>query len=258
MLLANVCAANFLLSKKIPALYRNHMGPDEEKLAKLREFLGELSLELKGGNKPKPKDYAALLRKVMDRPDAMMIQTVLLRSLSQAIYHADNEGHFGLSFSAYTHFTSPIRRYPDLLVHRALKHLIYKQKVKTFEYSYEQITQLAAHCSMTERRADDATRNAMDWLKCEYMSDKIGQVFHGVITAVTNFGVFVALDEVYVEGLVHITSFKNDFYEFDAASHRLIGQRTHKTYQLGDRLTVQVARVDLDNRKIDFELAKKS
>ena len=254
MLLANVCAANYLLRKKIPAVYRNHLGPDHEKLIKLREFLGELSLELKGKDKPKPKDYATLLRKVINRPDAMLIQTILLRSLSQAVYHADNEGHFGLSFDSYTHFTSPIRRYPDLLVHRALKHLIHKRKIKSFAYDYEKMTQLAAHCSMTERRADDATRNVIDWLKCEYMSDKLGQVFHGVITAVTNFGVFVALDDVYVEGLVHITSLKNDFYEFDAASHRLIGQRTHNIYQLGDRLTVQVARVDLDNRKIDFEM----
>jgi len=254
MLLANVCTADFLLRKKIPILYRNHLGPDEEKLTKLRGFLGELGLILKGGDDPTPKQYATLLKKILDRPDAMMIQTVMLRSLSQAVYHADNEGHFGLAYSSYTHFTSPIRRYPDLLVHRAIKHLIHKKKVKDFQYDYEQIQKLGAHCSMTERRADDATRSATDWLKCEFMSDKLGQIFDGVITGVTNFGVFVALNDIFVEGLVHITSLKNDFYEFDADRHRLIGQRTKTIYRLGDPITVQVAKVDLDDRKIDFEL----
>lgn len=254
MLAANVCTAHYLLKKKIPAVYRNHTGPNETKLANLKEFLGELSLEIKGGNKPKPKDYAKVLSKIGDRPDAQMIQTVLLRSLSQAAYNADNEGHFGLAYDAYTHFTSPIRRYPDLLVHRALKHLINQGKVKKFIYDHDKMQQLGNHCSMTERRADDATRNAMDWLKCEYMVDKIGEEFHGVITGVTNFGVFVALDDIYIEGLVHITGLKNDVYAFDAAHHRLMGKRTRTVYRLGDPLFIRVVKVNLDDRKIDFDL----
>jgi len=254
MLAANVCTADYLLKRKIPAVYRNHLGPNEDKLANLREFLGELNLSIKGGDKPQPKDYSKVLSKIGDRPDSQMIQTVLLRSLSQAVYHADNEGHFGLAYDAYTHFTSPIRRYPDLLVHRALKHLIKKQNVKKFIYDHDKMNNLGAHCSMTERRADDATRNAIEWLKCEYMVSKIGEKFHAVITGVTNFGVFVALDGSYIEGLVHITALKNDVYEFDAVHHRLMGKRTRQVYRLGDPLYVRVMKVNLDDRKIDFEL----
>jgi ribonuclease R len=253
MLLANVCTAHFLLKNKIPTLFRNHLGPEEDKLANLREFLGELGLTMKGRKKPKPKHYAELLSKILKRPDVMMIQTVLLRSLSQAVYHVDNEGHFGLAYEAYTHFTSPIRRYPDLLVHRALKHLIHKQKVKKFIYTPEKMSQLGAHCSMTERRADEATRQAIDWLKCEYMSSKVGEIYEGVITGVTNFGIFISLKNIFVEGLVHITSLKNDFYEFDPKRHRLFGQRTHRIYQLGQAINVQVIKVNLENRRIDFQ-----
>lgn len=253
MLLANVCAAHYLLKHKIPTLYRNHLGPEEEKLANLREFLGELGLAMKGSKKPKPMDYAKLLTKILNRPDTIMIQTVLLRSLAQAVYHAENEGHFGLAYDAYTHFTSPIRRYPDLLVHRALKHLIHKRKIKSFDYTQEKMAQLGAHCSMTERRADDATRHAVEWLKCEYMANKLGEIYEGIITGVTHFGIFVSLKDIYVEGLVHITSLKKDFYSFDPKRHRLMGERSQKTYQLGDSVTVQVVRVDLDERNIDFE-----
>jgi ribonuclease R len=255
MLLANVAAARFLLKKKIPALYRNHEGPQEDKLSDLKEFLAELGLVLPGGDKPEAKDYAALLESVSERPDKHLIQTVLLRSLSQAMYGAENQGHFGLSFDAYTHFTSPIRRYPDLLVHRAIKHLISGGKPEEFEYSLSRLQGLGESCSCTERRADEATRDAVDWLKCEYMLDKVGEEFAGIITSVTSFGIFVELEEIYVDGLVHITALDNDYYHFDPVGHRLTGERSGKVYRLGDQIKIKVAAVNLDDRKIDFVLS---
>ena len=177
----------------------------------------------------------------------------MLRSLKQAQYIEANDGHFGLAYSAYTHFTSPIRRYPDLLIHRAVGFLLDEQPVERFIYSEDDMNRLGKHCSATERRADDATREVVAWLKCEYMQDKLGQVFRGRISAVTGFGIFVELDEVFVEGLVHVTSLKNDYYAFDAAKHRLGGERGGHVSRLGDKITVLVARVDLDERKIDFE-----
>jgi ribonuclease R len=163
-----------------------------------------------------------------------------------------------LAYSAYTHFTSPIRRYPDLLIHRAIGYLLDNEhhEAYKFGYTHEDMNRLGKHSSMTERRADDATREVVSWLKCEYMQDKLGQVFKGRISAVTSFGIFVELDEVYVEGLVHVTSLKNDYYTFDAVKHRLIGTRGGQVYRLGDKMTVMVVRVDLDERKIDFELAE--
>ncbi len=254
MLTANVCAAQFLLKHKIAGLYRIHGGPDADKLAGLRQFLSELGLNLGGGSEPGPQDYAIVIEKIAKRPDFSMIQTVLLRSLSQAVYHPENQGHFGLAYEAYTHFTSPIRRYPDLLVHRAIKHLITGGKAKDFYYSEEKIGQYCGHCSMSERRADDATRDVIDWLKCEYMQDKLGEEFEGIITGVTGFGVFVALKDIFVEGLVHVTSLTNDYYHFDAVRHQLIGERSGVRFQLGDPLKVRVISVNLDERKIDFEL----
>ncbi len=254
MLLANVAAASYLLGKKIPALYRNHEGPPEDKLSDLREFLAEMGLALSGGDEPQATDYAALLDAVAERPDRHLIQTVLLRSLSQAMYGADNHGHFGLSFSAYTHFTSPIRRYPDLIVHRAIKHLINGGRPEEFEYSHANLQGLGEHCSSTERRADEATREATDWLKCEYMLDKVGEEFDGIITSVTSFGVFVELDEIYVDGLLHITALNNDYYHFDPVGHRLTGERSGRVYRLGDQIRIKVAAVNLDDRKIDFVL----
>lgn len=256
MLLANVAAARYLLGKKIPSLYRNHEGPPEDKLTNLREFLAELGLFLPGGKEPEAKDYAELLESVKDRPDSHLIQTVLLRSLSQALYSAENLGHFGLSFSAYTHFTSPIRRYPDLIVHRALKHLINGGRPDEFEYSQPRLQGLGEHCSSTERRADEATRDAVDWLKCEYMMDKVGDDFKGIITSVNSFGIFVELDEIYVDGLVHITALDNDYYHFDPVGHRLSGERSGQVYRLGDQIKIKVAAVNLDDRKIDFVLAE--
>ncbi len=255
MLAANVAAARHLLRKKMPALYRNHEGPQSEKLLDLKEFLGEMGLSLTGGDKPTSLDYAALLDQVRDRPDSHLIQTVLLRSLSQAMYSAENQGHFGLSFPAYTHFTSPIRRYPDLVVHRALKQLLMDGSAEDFVYSPTELQSLGEHCSSTERRADEATRDVVSWLKCEYMMDKVGEEFVGIITTVTSFGIFVELDEIYVDGLVHITALDNDYYHFDPVGRRLTGERAGRVYRLGDQVKVRVAAVNLDDRKIDFLLA---
>jgi ribonuclease R len=256
MLAANVAAARFLLRKKQPALYRIHEGPAEEKLTDLREFLGELGLSLPGGKKPKATDYAMLLEQIKQRADRHLIQTVLLRSLSQAVYSSDNVGHFGLSYTAYTHFTSPIRRYPDLIVHRAIKHAIDQGNADDFDYTKGELQALGEHCSSTERKADEATRDAHDWLKCEYMQDKVGETFNGIITSVNSFGVFVELDEIYVDGLVHISALDNDYYHYDPVGHRLTGERTGKVLRLGDPLTIVVANVNLDDRKIDFVPAK--
>ena len=257
MILANVAAARFLTKAKMPFLYRIHKGPNQEKLQELRVFLGELGLSLEGGDKPSPKDYARLVNSIGERPDAHLVQTVLLRSLSQAVYSPDNIGHFGLAHKRYTHFTSPIRRYPDLLVHRAIRHVLHEGKPANFDYIYRETVAMGEHCSMTERRAEDATRDAMLWLKCEYMQDKLGEVFEGVVSGVTSFGLFVELTGVYVDGLLHVTSLAKDYYHFDIIGHRLIGKRGGRVYRLGDVLKVVVARVDLDERKIDLELAER-
>jgi ribonuclease R len=272
MLCANVSAARFIENQGLEGLYRVHEGPKEQKLKNLRDFLGELGLELSGLGKPKSKDYQTLLASIKDRPDANVIQTVMLRSLSQAVYQPDNKGHFGLGYTGYTHFTSPIRRYPDLLTHRAIRSVIRStqesDKVQRVEgvdsipkkhiYPYDLSALLAfgEQSSMTERRADDATRDVMDFLKCEYIQDHIGDEFTGIITAVTGFGIFVELKDVYVEGLVHVTGLGNDFYQFDAAKHRLVGERSGNVYRLGDEVKVRVVRVDLDDKKIDLELAE--
>jgi len=253
MLAANVATARFLEKAEIPTLYRVHAAPEEDKITALRQFLGELGLQLGGGKKPGPKDFQRTMNSIGDRPEKHLIETVMLRSLKQAQYIEANQGHFGLAYSAYTHFTSPIRRYPDLLIHRAVGHLLDNKAVHEFSYSHDDMNRLGKHTSMTERRADDATREVVAWLKCEYMQDKLGQVFTGHISAVTSFGIFVELDEVYVEGLVHITSLKNDYYNFEPAQHRLVGTRSGNVYHLGDKMTVLVARVDLNERKIDFE-----
>ena len=253
MLAANVATARFLEQADIPTLYRVHTSPDEDKITALRQFLAEFGLQLSGGKKPGPKDFQRTMAAIVDRPEKHLIETVMLRSLKQAHYVEDNEGHFGLAYPAYTHFTSPIRRYPDLLIHRAIVHLLSNQPIEAFAYTQEDMSRLGKHTSTTERRADEATREVVSWLKCEYMQDKLGQVFTGHISAVTNFGIFVELDEVYVEGLVHVTSLKNDYYNFDAVKHRLVGARGGHVYSLGDEMRVLVARVDLDERKIDFE-----
>lgn len=249
MLAANVCTSAFLKRSRHPMLYRIHEGPTPEKLATLRDFLGEFGLQLGGGDDPKAGDYAQLLNRIKGRPDAQMLQTVLLRSLQQAVYSPDNLGHFGLAYESYTHFTSPIRRYPDLLIHRAIKAVLAKQRYTPGDWA-----ELGGHCSMTERRADDATRDVVSWLKCFYMRDRIGEHFEGTITGVTGFGIFVALDEVYVEGLVHISELGRDYFHFDPARHQLMGERTRRRFRLSDRVAVKLVRVDLEQMKIDFVL----
>jgi ribonuclease R len=262
MLCANVACARFLKKHKLPALYRNHEGPPEDKLADLRVFLGEVGLSLGGGKQPKPLDYSKLLRSIQNRKDVNVIQTVLLRSLSQAVYSSDNLGHFGLAYPAYCHFTSPIRRYPDLLVHRQIRMVLQnqwdakKQAEAAKEEAVEALAALGDHSSTTERRADDATRDVVRWLKCEYMKKHIGKSFEGIISGVTRFGFFVELKDIYIDGLVHVTSLRNDYYYFDSVHHRLVGERSGVTYKLGDILGVRVAKVDVDERKIDFELEK--
>ena len=252
MLAANVAAARLLERKHMAALYRIHEGPPKEKLADLREFLGELALRLGGGEKPKASDYGELLQQVRGRPDRHLIQTVLLRSMAQAMYSSDNVGHFGLAYLAYTHFTSPIRRYPDLLVHRAIRHVLTGEKAEEFEYSQSRVKGIGEHCSGTERRADEATRDAEAWLKCEYMLDKVGEEFSGLISGVSSFGIFVQLDDIYVDGLVHVTALDNDYYHFDPVGHRLTGERAGMVYRLGDPIRVRLVAVNLDDRKIDF------
>ena len=251
MLAANVCAADFLLKHKKIALYRNHAGPSAEKLSDLRDILRLLGLMLAGGDEPQPADYNQLLQKIRDRDDFAMLQTTLLRSLSQAEYEAKNKGHFGLAYPAYAHFTSPIRRYPDLLVHRAIKSILYQQP---YPYTEDAMQALGEQCSQAERRADEATQDVMDWLKCEYMLDKIGEEFSGIITTVTGFGFFVALDNIHIEGLVHVTSLHNDYYVFEPARQQMRGKNSGISYRIGAKVQVRVAAVSLDERKIDLVL----
>jgi ribonuclease R len=252
MLAANVCTADFLREHEHPALYRVHEGPPPEKLEALRAFLGSSALSLGGGNKPQPADYARLLAKIDGRPDEALLQQVLLRSLSQAQYHPDNVGHFGLAFDAYTHFTSPIRRYPDLTVHRAIKACLGAKRYVPKDTGWEA---LGLHCSATERRADEATRDVERWLKCWYMKDRIGEEHDGTISGVAGFGIFVTLDGMNVDGLVHITELGRDYFHFDKLRHALVGERGGRVFQLAGRVRVRVARVDLETTKIDFVLA---
>ncbi len=250
MLAANVCAGAFVARHEHPVLYRVHDVPSVEKVRALRDFLAELGLQLPGGEIPRPKDYAQLLERIRKRPDFALLQTILLRSLKQAIYSPANAGHFGLAFDAYVHFTSPIRRYPDLLVHRVIKALLAKRN-----YSGVDWEALGRHCSETERRADDASRDVENWLKCFYMRDLVGRSFVGTITGVTAFGLFVTLDDYFVDGLVHISELGRDYFQYDGVRHVLLGERTGKRFRLADRMKVKLVRVDLDSRKIDLVAA---
>ena len=265
MLCANVASAQFLLERKQLALYRIHEGPNKEKIQDLRSFLGEMGLKLPGQvDNIVPANYAKFLQEIGNRPDAEMLQIMLLRSLGQAVYSPEHRGHFGLAYAAYTHFTSPIRRYPDLVVHRAIKAALQVKQASTHSADLPQVDyirdlnlqRLGEHCSMTERRADDATREVIDWLKCEFMLDQVGQVFAGRISNVTGFGIFVTLITVYVEGLVHISMLPNDYYRFDLVKQALIGENTKRVFRIGQPIQIKVARVNLDQREIDFVLSE--
>lgn len=257
MIAANVQGALLVDKHKMPALYRVHQVPDGDKVAILREFLAGRGLRLGGGDTPVAMDYASLLASVKGREDASLIQTVMLRSLMQARYQPANDGHFGLALTHYAHFTSPIRRYPDLLLHRAIKHAIVKGKPKTFTYTLPQMEALGAHCSMAERRADDATRDVNTWLKCEFMRHRVGEDFDGIVASVAPFGLFVELTGLYIEGMLHVSQLKGDFYEFEAKHQRLVGSRSKQVYALGQKIRVKVVRVSLDERKIDLEIVDK-
>lgn len=250
MLAANVCAADFLLKNKHTALFRNHLGPTPEKLAALREQLGLLELQLGGGDNPSPKDYAALAGQFKGRPDAELLQIMMLRSMQQAVYEPHCEGHFGLAYEAYAHFTSPIRRYPDLTVHRAIKAILNGQNYEPGK-SWQA---LGVHTSFCERRADDAARDVENWLKTYYMRDKVGEIFEGKISGVANFGIFVTLDDIYIDGLVHISDLGEDYFNFRPEIMAIEGERSGIRFNMGDRVAVRVARADLDDGKIDFVL----
>jgi ribonuclease R len=286
MLAANVCAADFLIRHDQPSTFRIHAVPTEEKLNQLRTFLKQVGLNLAGGSKPEARDYAALMQQIKERPDATLLQTMLLRSMQQAVYSPDNVGHFGLAYEHYAHFTSPIRRYPDLLTHRAIKAVLLgkryeptgidlsklnttvsnatrkqqaKDKAAGKQKDPKDLTiwdALGVHCSANERRADEASRDVENWLKCYYMKDRLGESFTGVISGVTPFGIFVQLDELFVEGLVHVTGLGQDYFEYDEARHELRGKNSGQVYGLTGQVTVQVARVDLEARKIDLVLAE--
>ena len=289
MLAANVCAADFMKRSKHLGLYRIHEGPTPEKLTLLREFLRSVGLSLGGADEPSPRDYAELAAKVRDRPDADLLQTMLLRSMQQAIYSPDNVGHFGLAYEAYTHFTSPIRRYPDLMTHRVIKALLQGQRYRPVSLSAEELAaagrrrggkggkgghgaeqpppsrgaehdvwaQYGMQCSSHERRADDASRDVEAWLKCQYMRERVGEQFAGRITGVAPFGVFVTLNELFVDGLVHVSELGSEYFQYNEAAHELRGERTGKRFRLTDPLHVQVSRVDLEARRIEFRLVQK-
>lgn len=254
MVIANVSAAQYLKRHKRPALYRNHEGANPDKLPELQQFLGRFGVSMKGES-ASPKQYAEVLQQITDWPEFEMIQTVMLRSLMQASYSPEKKiGHFGLALNDYAHYTSPIRRYPDLLVHRAIRAQLRGEDPKQYAYSQKRMEALGEQCSRFERRADDATRDAADWLKCEFMQSHIGQQYEGIVTAVTSFGLFVQIRDLMIDGLVHVTSLEREYYVFDPIGHRLIGEQTGRVYRLGDVVDIQVMRVNIEDRKIDFEL----
>jgi ribonuclease R len=255
MILANVEAARFLQKRKIAAPFRVHAPPPALKLEALETFLLAQGIRPNWKGSPTPKDIERVVEKVRGRPDEKLIMAVLLRSQSLAVYQPDNGGHFGLALDAYTHFTSPIRRYPDLLVHRAIQHAIARDGEKPpYDYSHDAMARLCEQCSHRARRAEEAERDVHDRLKCIYMKEHIGMEFKGIVSGVTSFGLFVELDHGNVNGLVHVTSLPNDYYHFDPVSHRLQGERSGREFQLADAVRVRVKDVNVDERKIDFEL----
>lgn len=264
MVLANVATAEFVEKHKVAGLFRVHDKPSEEKFANFTTYLAELGIQMPHSESeyglPEPRDYSNILAKIAGRPDQELIQTMLLRSMRQAVYQSENVGHFGLALGSYSHFTSPIRRYPDLVIHRIIKSILEQQHTSPanqgfYQYPQEAVVELGEHCSMTERRADDATRDVSDWLKCEFMQDHVGDTFTGVISTVTNFGLFVRLSKLHIEGLIHITSLGHDYYHFDDVRMSLSGEKTGTKYHIGDVLEVKVAAVNLDEKKIDLVLS---
>nr|WP_279236899.1 ribonuclease R [Dyella sp. RRB7] len=254
MIAANVQAALYLEKKKIPALFRAHEPPPAEKYEDLQQFLREFKLRMPSLEEVTPGDFADVLRRVQDRPERELIQSVLLRAQSMAAYQPDNRGHFGLALEAYTHFTSPIRRYPDLLVHRAIRYALTGGKPGDYSYTPSEMAAMAVHCSQRERRAEEAERDVDERFKCAWMSKHVGSEFEGTVTGVTSFGLFVELDESKVSGLVHISQLSNDYYHFDPVRHLLKGERTGVQFRLGDHVRIQVLRASLEDRKIDFRL----
>jgi ribonuclease R len=252
MLAANICAADFIAEGREPGIYRVHEQPDAEKIEDARAFLAEFGLKLGGGRSPTPADFAAVVEQCEGEPFSHVVHVTLLRSLKQAVYSADLSQHFALGFDRYTHFTSPIRRYPDLLVHRMIKHRI--GAGPAVGMGYDQVSRVADHCSVTERRADDATRDVVQWLKTEFMMDRVGEEFDGVVASVAEFGLFVELKDLYIEGLVHVTALGEDYFHFDPKVRRLEGEHSGVVFQIGEEVRVRVVRVDLDQAKIDFEL----
>ncbi len=258
MIAANVQAAKFLRKHRVAGLYRVHARPDPDRFEELRQYLLGLGLKVPHPDHVQPRQLTKLMEQVKDRPDSVAISMALLRSMSHAEYTPKNIGHFGLALDAYAHFTSPIRRYPDLLVHRAIRHILQGGKAGSYAYDGGAMEQLGGVCSQYERRAEDATREVDAWLKCQYMEEKVGEQFDGVVTAVTNFGVFVQLPKLQIDGLVHVTNLQHDYYRYDAGSQALIGDRSGTQYRLGDQLTVVVSRVDLESKRIDFQLAPRT
>ena len=252
MIAANVAAAKYLLKRKQPGMYRVHEPPAAEKIEALGQFLRELGLHFTLDSDPEPGDFADILAAARTRIDKRLIDTVVLRSLKLAVYSEQNQGHFGLALEAYSHFTSPIRRYPDLMVHRAIKAALLEEPIA--EDANLRMAEVASQCSMTERRADEATRDAVSWLKCEFMQDKVGERFAGIVSGVAEFGVFVELDQIFVEGLVHVSELPGDYYQYDPARHALRGRASGREFGIGQEVEVLVTRVNLDERKIDFKL----
>ena len=261
MLAANTCAADIFKRAKRHSLYRVHEGPTPERLRALRDFLKVQGLKLDGGDAPQPSDYARLAKEIRARPDSRLIQSLLLRSMQQAIYTPDNSGHFGLSYEAYAHFTSPIRRYPDLLVHRVIKTIVRNQGHYVPAYGdmghddpLQRWRNIGDHCSAAERRADEASRDVEAWLKCQYMKSRVGEQLRGTVTGVAPFGLVITLDALYVEGMVHVSELGAEYFQHNDVLHELRGERTGRRFRLYDSLVVQVARVDLDARRIEFQL----
>ena len=255
MIAANVEAARFLKRHRMPGLYRVHPRPDEERMVELKRFLATRGLSFATEGEVDPKRLARLLTQVRQRPDAATLEGIIIRSLAQAVYQPENIGHFGLALGEYAHFTSPIRRYPDLLVHRAIRHVLGGGAAREFAHSKQEVERLGVQCSARERRADDATRDVVAFLKCEFMRDRVGETFSGIVTGVTDFGLFVQLSGLQVDGLVHVANLGADYFRYDAHRRALIGERTRRSYAMGDEIKVRVSRVDPSERKIDLELA---